>query len=60
MRVISFAPFFPVFFLCSSPEKDETLRREVKIDEQRSIFDELRGVSCGDETMILGEVKDAK
>ena len=36
----------------SSP--DETLTRELKIDEQRSMFDELRGVSFGDETLILG------
>ena len=32
---------------------DETLRRELNIeyDAQRSIFDELRGVSFGDETL---------
>ena len=33
----------------SSP--DETPRRELKYDAQRSIFDELRGVSFGDETL---------
>ena len=33
----------------SSP--DETPRRELKYDAQRSIFDELRGVSSGDETL---------
>ena len=36
-------------FLLSSP--DETPRRELKIDAQRSIFAELQGVSSGDETL---------
>ena len=48
----------PISFSCnisnmrrsvSSP--DETPRRELKYDAQRSIFDELRGVSSGDETL---------
>ena len=51
---------------------DETQRRELKYDTQQSIFGELQGVSCGDETllnawyyfstkMILeGETKNAK
>ena len=30
---------------------DETLTRELKYDAQRSIFDELRGVLSGDETL---------
>ena len=34
----------------SSP--DETLRREWKNDTQQTIFDKLRGVSCGDETLL--------
>ena len=33
----------------SSP--DESPRRELKIRRARSIFDELRGVSSGDETL---------
>ena len=33
----------------SSP--DETLRRGLKCDAQRSISDQLRGVSSGDETL---------
>ena len=33
----------------SSP--DESLRRELKYDAQRSFFDELRGVSSGNETL---------
>ena len=59
---------------CSVSSPDETLRREMKYDTQPSIFDKLRGVSSGDETlfwiltlyyfsnkMILeGEIKDAK
>ena len=36
---------------CSVSSPDETSRRELKIDAQRSIFDELRGVSSGDETL---------
>ena len=53
---------------------DETLTKGLKInDAQRSIFDELRGVSSGDETLcrmlditsqtnviLEGEIKDAK
>ena len=35
----------------SSP--DESPGRELKNDAQRSIFDELRGVSSGDETLHL-------
>ena len=31
---------------------DETKRRELKYDAQRSIFDELRGVLSGDETLF--------
>ena len=36
---------------CSVSSPDETPRRELKYDAQRSIFDELRGVSSGDETL---------
>ena len=37
---------------CSVSSPDETPRREFKkYDAQRSIFDELRGVSSGDETL---------
>ena len=37
---------------CSFSSPDETPRRELKkCDAQRSIFDELRGVSSGDETL---------
>jgi len=36
---------------CSVSSQDETLRRELKYDAQRSIFDELRGVSSVDETL---------
>ena len=36
----------------SSP--DETLRREKKYDAQRRIFDELRGVLSGDESLCQG------
>jgi len=36
---------------CSVSSSDETLRRELKINMQWSIFDELRGVASGDETL---------
>ena len=50
----------------SSP--DETLRRELKIRRAAEYFDELRGVSSGDETLcqmlditsLEGEIKDGK
>ena len=48
----------------SSP--DDTPRRELKYDTQRSIFDELQGVcvQClillSNKTILEGEIKDAK
>ena len=57
----------------SNSSPDETTRRELKNDAQRSIFDELRCVSSGDETLcrmlditsqtkliLEGEIKDEK
>ena len=36
---------------CSVSSPDETLRREFKYDAHQNIFDELQGVSSGDETL---------
>ena len=43
-----FPPYFS-YISSSVSSPDETPRRELKYDAQRSIFDELRGVSLGDE-----------
>ena len=57
---------------CSVSSPDETLRRELKIQCTAEYFDELLGVSSGDETLcrmldvisnkiiLEGEIKDAK
>ena len=36
---------------CRVSSPDETPKRELKYDAQRSIFDELRDVSSGDKTL---------